>query len=315
MKPLVILNPRSQGGKTGRQAASLLQVIERYIGSVDCIQTQHPQHATELAEEAVREARSSVIAVGGDGTIHEVANGIVRAQSQSSHRVPLGVVGQGTGGDFRKSLELEHRLDRYCKAIAEKNTQSIDMGELRYLDRTGAEANAYFINILSVGIGGLVDRYMAESKSALGGSLAYYSATIKALMRSEIATLRCTLHCQGEEQKIELATRQIAICNGRYFGGGMEVAPMAKLDDGLFHVITLGKATRLKFMLDSLSIYSGKHLEKDYVDVYTCDAIDIELGNPSQREGFPLDVDGEPLGTLPLQVRLLPQALDVFCPA
>jgi len=312
MKPLVILNPRSQSGKTGDNAPELQRVIERYLGEVDRTDTERPRHAVEIAEQAARDGRPTVIVVGGDGTIHEVTNGLMRARESGATVPKLGIVGQGTGGDFRKSLGIDHRLDKYCETIANKNTCLVDIGKFSYLDKAGQEANAYFTNILSIGMGGLADEYVAESSGAMGGSFVYFSASVKALLKSEVGILDCVVHRAGEQREMEIITRQIAICNGRFFGGGMEVAPMAKVDDGLFHVISMGAADKLKFALGSISIYSGKHIDKPDVEVFSCDRIDIELRNDSIRKVFPLDVDGEPLGTLPVTIEVVPGAIEMF---
>jgi diacylglycerol kinase (ATP) len=312
MKPLVIINPNAQGGRTGRLADELVRIISRYLGPIDSVRTNRARHGVEIADQAARDGRDAVIVVGGDGTVHEVANGLMRAREDGVTPPKLGVIGQGTGGDFRKTLGIDHRLDHYCNAIASRRTRTIDMGKFRYRDKAGAEAQAYFINILSVGMGGLVDEYVAELSGKMSGTLAYFAASARALVKSEVGILDCVVHQGGQRQDVEISCRNLAICNGRYFGGGMEVAPMAKLDDGLFDVISLGAAPRLKFALSSLSIYSGSHIDHDDVEVLSCDRIDIELRNDSIRDQFPLDVDGEPLGTLPLQIELVPGALEVF---
>ena len=108
-----------------------------------------------------------MIAVGGDGTLHEVANGVLDAGV--GDRTAVGYVGQGTGGDFRRTLGIEHRLDAYVEGIASGRRRVVDAGKLRYLARDGKEATRWFVNILSAGMGGLVDRYVSETTKALGG--------------------------------------------------------------------------------------------------------------------------------------------------
>ena len=312
MKPLLLLNPSSQAGKTGAEAPELERIITRYVGPVDRVHTERPRHAVDLAEEAAREGRDTVIVVGGDGTIHEAANGLMRAREAGISLPRLGIIGRGTGGDFRKTLGIEHRLDRYCQAIASKKTRKVDIGRFTFCNKAGQRDQAWFINILSMGMGGLVDEYVAEDSGKLGGTFAYFSASFRALLRSEVGILDCVLRSGDQRQSIEITTRQIAICNGRFFGSGMEVAPMAKPDDGIFNVVSLGAASRFKFAVSSLSIYSGSHINSPEVEVLECDGIDIELRNDSIRDIYPLDVDGEPLGTLPVSIDLVPQAIEVF---
>jgi YegS/Rv2252/BmrU family lipid kinase len=314
MKPLIILNPNSQGGKTGELADELERVVRRHVGEVDRVHTEHPRHAVDIAEQAARDGRKAVLAVGGDGTIHEVVNGLMRARDAEVELPPIGIIGQGTGGDFRRTLGLEHRLDRYCRAVAEGKTRSVDVGRFGYRANDGSEAQDFFINILSMGMGGLVDRYVAEGGRALGGTAAYLSASVRALFKSEVGILDCVLHNGEQREELEIATRNMAICNGRFFGSGMEVAPMAEPDDGLFHVVSLGATPRATFALKSLSIYSGKHVNNPEVEVHSCDRIEVALRNDSIRQDFPLDVDGEPLGTLPIDVSLVAGAVSFFVP-
>ncbi|MBM4375865.1 MAG: diacylglycerol kinase family lipid kinase [Deltaproteobacteria bacterium] len=312
MRPLVILNPNAQGGGTGRRSADLARVIAHHLGEVDIVHTERVRHAVELAEHAADEGRATVVAVGGDGTIHEVVNGLMRAKERGGATPRLGIVGQGTGGDFRRTLGLEHRLDRYCRAIASGKTREVDVGRASFRGHGGDDETAYFINILSVGLGGLVDRYIRESTRALGGSVTYFTATLRALARSEVGVVACRVYHHSEARDVRLSSRTIAICNGRYFGGGMEVAPMGEVDDGLFHIVSLGDAPKLEFFVRSLSIYRGKHIDHPRVEVFPCDAIELRLENERIAEEFPLDVDGEPLGRLPLRVEMVPRALDVF---
>ena len=313
MKPLIILNPRSGGGRTGALADDLLEVIRRHLGEVDTATTAGPRHAVELAETACREQRETVVAVGGDGTVHEIVNGLLRGCQDATHPPPrLGIVGRGTGGDFRRTLGLDNHLEAFCRAIASGRTRTVDVGRFTYATESGGEAEAHFMNILSVGMGGLVDRYVARTSKALGGTAAYFGATLRALLESRVAPLQCTVEHEGAIREVTLATRSLAICNGQYFGSGMRVAPMAQPDDGLFHVISLGAGGRARFALSSLSIYSGRHVDNPAVTVLPCSHITIDVADDDIRQRFPLDVDGEPFGLLPIDVHVVPGALEVF---
>ena len=127
----VIVNPRAGSGRAGRAFDGIRPVLERRLGAVDVAFTEGPAHAIDLAREAVRGGKKLVIAVGGDGTLHEVANGVLDAGAAAS----VGYVGQGTGGDFRRTLGIEHRLDAYVEAIAAGRERRIDVGKVSYVDR------------------------------------------------------------------------------------------------------------------------------------------------------------------------------------
>jgi len=314
MNPLLIVNPRSGGGRTGELFEKMCRPIQRAIGPFDIVYTERGRHAVDIAREAALAGRQTVVAVGGDGSIHEVVSGLMEAREQGATGTRLGIIGQGTGGDFRKSLGIEHRLDKYCEAIAKGSARRIDVARFSYRTHDDAPASGYFVNILSIGIGGLVDRYVAQQSRAWGGTLNYFTASLRGLLESEIGVLACAIHQGGKVREQEIRTRSLALCNGRYFGSGMHVAPMAKLDDGQLEVVDLGDAPRLHFAMVSSRVYTGTHIRHPEVKHFSCDKIRIELLNRAAADRFLLDVDGEPLGRLPIEVEVMPGALDVLAP-
>jgi diacylglycerol kinase (ATP) len=312
MKPLIIINPNAGGGKTGQQLEKLERLLESSLGPLEVKLTERPRQAAEFAEQAALTERQVIVAVGGDGTLHELVNGLMRAREKGATLPRVGIVGQGTGGDFRRTLGIPNEPEAFCAAIASGKTRALDVGRFSYRDESDLQATAYFINILSVGMGGLVDRYVAAASRALGGTIAYFGASLRALRDSQVAILQCQLEQGSVTTQHEIATRSLAICNGKFFGSGMQVAPMAEPDDGQLHVVALSAASRLKFAAASLSIYSGNHVNQSDVQVLSCNSINIELKNREIRNLFPLDVDGEPFGYLPIRVELVPQALEIF---
>lgn len=309
MKPLLVVNPRSGGGAAGRAFEATRRAIERTLGAVDVARTERPGHGVELAREGALAGRTLVVAVGGDGTIHEVANGLLQARDRGdgtrADHAELGVIGQGTGGDLRKTLGIEHRLDRYLEAIASGQRRSIDVGRFT----GGGKEDHYFINILSAGMGGLVDRYVGEASRLLGGKAAYFGASLRALANARLGHVRCTVTSGGEREEHVLRSFMIAVCNGKYFGGGMKVAPMAELDDGVLELVALGATSKLGFAATSGSIYSGAHMTQPGTVHLRGQKIRLELLNADAKDVFLLDVDGEPMGGLPLEIELVPRAL------
>jgi YegS/Rv2252/BmrU family lipid kinase len=308
-RPLAILNPRSGGGRAGRTAADLRAVLERRLGPIDLSATERPGHAVELAREAVQSGRDLVIAIGGDGTLHEVANGVL--QAGGGHGAAIGYVGQGTGGDFRRALGLEHRLDAYVEAIARGRDRVVDAGRARFDGVAGRPEERWFVNILSAGMSGLVDRHVASTTRVLGGTVAYYLASLRALAECPRSRLRCTVELAGARGEHRLEAFMIAICNGTSFGGGMNVAPMARPDDGRLEVIAMDAPSKVAFLAFTRSIYSGAHLGAPGVRHFSCDRVAIELEGDGAPGSFPLDVDGEALGRLPLEVEVVPGALRI----
>jgi diacylglycerol kinase family enzyme len=160
-------------------------------------------------------------------------------------------------------------------------------------------------------MGGLVDRYVARATKAFGGRAAYLWSSARALAACKRGRLRCTMELEGRREERAVDAYMIAICNGRYFGGGMHVAPGAKVDDGRLEVIAMDAPSKLAFALFAQRIYDGSHLSAPGVQRFSCDRVTVDLENEDARSVFLLDVDGEPLGGLPLEVELIPQALRI----
>jgi len=301
VNPLLVVNPKSGGGATGRTFGSTRDTVERVLGKVDVAMTEHAGHGIELAREGALAGHPLVIAVGGDGTFHEVVNGLMQANRDTR----IAVIAQGTGGDFRKSLGLEHRLDKYLDAIKSGRERPLDVGKFS----GGGKTAHYFVNILSAGMGGLVDRYVAEASRTLGGSAAYFGASLKALVNARLGNVKVTVTNQGVTKEHRVRSYMIAICNGRYFGGGMHVAPMAEIDDGVLELVALGATSKLGFALTSRGIYTGKHIGSGGTVHLRGQKIVLDLANEDARDVYLLDVDGEPMGGLPLTVEIVPRAL------
>jgi diacylglycerol kinase (ATP) len=299
-KPILVVNPKAGGGRTGAIANDVRAAVERRLGEVDVVQTTGRGSAIDLAETAAKEGRELIVAVGGDGTFSEVCNGVIRAKKNAK----VGLIGQGTGGDFRKTLGIEHRLDRYVDAIASGKERTLDVGKARYRE-AGQDHERFFVNILSAGMGGLVDEYVASGSRALGGTAAYFIASTKALLRVKPGNLRCTI----DGEVVRMRSYMIAICNGRYFGSGMHVAPMALVDDGKLEVVSMDAPSKMAFAAFSRKIYDGSHLRSRDVRHFSCEKIEMDLENEDARSTFRLDVDGEPLGGLPLAIEVIPRAI------
>jgi len=311
VKPLVVVNPNAADGRAGRTFSAVHAVIERRLGKVDVIRSERSGHAIEIARDETRAGRTLLLAVGGDGTFHEVANGVLDAGGGAA----VGQVGQGTGGDFRRSLAIEHRLDKYLDAIAGGNERRVDVGRVRYRSNDGQTRSRWFVNILSAGMSGQVDRHVARTTKALGGKAAYFIASVRALASSRRAALACNVSLKGAVQLRRTPSFLIAICNGSYFGGGMHIAPMARPDDGQFEVVSMNAPGRVAMAGFSRRIYDGSHFDLPGVEHYACDRIAVDLDDEVVRSAFLLDVDGEALGTLPVDVELVPRALRVRAPA
>ncbi|HZS42220.1 MAG TPA: diacylglycerol kinase family protein [Polyangia bacterium] len=302
---VVIVNPRSAGGKTERQWPRLREIIHEAYGPFESHFTEAAGDGTRLARSALEGGAELVVAMGGDGTINEVVNGFFDGERAIAPGAAFAVLPAGTGGDFIKSLGTSKEVAAAASALREAKPRAIDVGRLSFVATDGAPAVRHFINIASFGISGLVDRYVNASSKSLGGTVSFAWATLKAGMKYKNASVRLLLDdTPARDGKIY----NVAVANGRYFGGGMKVAPDASLDDGLFDVVTMGDMGMGDLLLRGLDIYSGKHLKNPKVSLHRARRVEAQ---PLDGAEVLLDVDGEQPGRLPATFELVSNVLKV----
>jgi YegS/Rv2252/BmrU family lipid kinase len=302
---VLVVNPHSAGRKTQRQWPQLRDLIRDEIGAFDERFTRGTGDATTLTREALRAGAKLVVAVGGDGTINEVVNGFYEGGQALAPDAAFAVVPAGTGGDFIKTLEVPNDVRGAAARIKHAEVHPIDIGRLSFVGADGRPAERYFINIASFGISGVVDRYVNQSSKALGGRLSFALATLRAGVAYKNAPVRLVLD-GGTPREGRIYT--VAIANGRFFGGGMKIAPKAALDDGQLDVITLADLTMADLLVHGLDIYSGKHLGNPKVEMHRARRIEASAVDGGE---VLLDVDGEQPGRLPATFELLAGGLRI----
>jgi diacylglycerol kinase (ATP) len=302
----VIANPAARGGWVRKNWASLTAEIQRHLGRVSFVRTERMGHARILAREALAQGATTLVSFGGDGTHGEVAAGIL--DERASERCSFGIINAGTGGDFRKLLIDAATLEGACRTIAKLDAAPVDMGRIEYETFEGERAERYFLNLITAGIGGLVDRYVNESRFRLGGTLDYAVATLRANLRYEPAHLQVDI--DGARMG-EYEVNVVCVCNGRYAGGGMHFAPMARIADGLLEVVVIEAAPIAKSLRVGRKLYSGTHLNSRLV--HHARGRRIELTPLSPRKAY-LDVDGEAPGVAPAIVEVVPRAIRLHGP-
>jgi diacylglycerol kinase (ATP) len=304
----VIVNPKSQGGKLGKQWALLSDTIGRAFPFDEAI-TQGPGDATRLAREALAKGAERIVAIGGDGTINEVVNGFFDGTGKPlAPEASFALIPFGTGGDFRRTFRLPLDIAEAAAVIAANHRRKIDVGKLSFVATSGERAHRMFANIASFGVSGVVDRMVNESGKKLG-RLSFYLATMRATWAYK--NQRVQLVFDGTD-RVEATINTVAVANGRFFGGGMKVAPEASPDDGLFDVIALGDLGFGDVLKSGRRLYKGTHLAMDKVTSRRAKVVEAEPIDPAGV--VELDVDGEAPGRLPARFEVLPGALWVVVP-
>ena len=236
LRTLVVVNPASRGGSTRKRFDGMLPRIRAALGECDVEWTRGPRDAERIAREAARAGVERIVVAGGDGTVSEAATGILAADL--GRYAELAVLPLGTGGDLRRTLGVPGDLDAALRAIAAGGARTIDAGRVTYTDRSGRPATVFFVNIASFGISGLTTELVNRATKSLGGRASFLIGTLRGIVRYRAADHPVELRLDGEiatADPIALATA----ANGRWFGGGMHVAPDARPDDGLLDVVVI----------------------------------------------------------------------------
>ena len=285
--------------------------LRSQFGAFKVLFTKQPGDAAALANEAARKGARFIIACGGDGTVSEVTNGIL----SSGKDVELGILPSGTGGDFRRTLEIPSQSRAAAKFLRTGRTVRIDVGRVSFLDQNGTEAMRYFVGVASCGMSTRViervkaggpDWIPANTPKWLGGRISFGASLVQTAMRNVPARLVVQLDDAHERQVV---VSNLCVANARYFGGGMKIAPDAKLTDGKFDVVGVGNLSALKIFTSAPRVYLGSHLSMPEVSHALARKITVRTADRDTEVG--LEIDGELPGKLPATFQIIPQALRV----
>ena len=309
-KIFVVVNPKAGGGAGRLLWPRVAAELKKRIEGFDFEESTEMGHARHIAQEAAAAGYRLIIAYGGDGTIHEVVNGIWDSCAAPKKRPILGMISVGTGGDLIKTLGIPKNLTEQVRIAAGPKTRKIDLGLVEYSTRRGKREKRVFINIVSAGLGGEVVRRLSRSRAIFGKKLAYLTATIESYIawRPKKMTI-LTEHSSSEDVPWPQKPLVAAIANGRFFGGGMPIAPRANLSDGFLDLVTIGPIHPIKVPLAISFLYSQQISRLS--DVHTDRVRNVSL---TSEELVNLEIDGEPIGALPATFEILPAAVEVKVP-
>jgi diacylglycerol kinase (ATP) len=312
MLPLIIVNPKSASGSTRSNWSAIASDLRTHFGPFSVAFTKCPEHGVELACNAAKAGRPLIIACGGDGTINEIANGIL----QSGTDAELGIIPSGTGGDFRRTLGIPTELREAARALKTGETKSIDVGKITFQDHDSETVSRFFLNVSSFGLAASIIERVKSATSlnwlpldTVRGRASFALSTLQEVVGLDVTTVRVRI--DGGEEKM-LGTVNFCVANARYFGGGMKIAPDAKINDGFLDVINIGDIRTAKIILNAYTLYRGTHLDLPEVKDMLAKRIEARPANDSQE--VHIEVDGELLGKLPAVYEVVPKALRVRVP-
>jgi YegS/Rv2252/BmrU family lipid kinase len=302
-KTLVVVNPHSAGGSTGRRFREIEPQLRSTLGELDVQRTLGHRDAERIARAAVAAGVQRLVVAGGDGTTSEVISGLLAADV--AHECQVGLLPMGTGRDLPRTLGIPSDPASAIAALGRGATRRIDAARVRYRDRGGARRTAYSLNVTSFGLSGLTVELVTRAPHFLGGSFAFLLGALASILRYRCRNVRIRADgAEVYEGKVVLA----AAANGRYFGGGMHIAPGARPDDGLLDLVIVRELPKASLVANLPGLYRGTHLAHPAVSVVRARRIEAHPASPDSPPVW-IDVDGEGLGTLPIEIELLPRAV------
>jgi len=299
-RTVFLVNPASANGATGKRWPALERQARDFGLEPEVAHSSGPGGLAELARQAADDGAAMVVAVGGDGTVHEVANGLL-----SSTRTPLpelGIIPRGTGDDFVRALGIPAAEIDALTILRDGRARELDAGRVTYRTPAGAEAVSYFVSMAGVGMSGAVAKKLNTTSKRLGGKLAGLAATFAVFSRWTNVPLRITV---GQEQR-EGPMEDVLVGNTEFHNGGMRLCPGALPDDGLFDVLLIGNVTKVDLARNLHKLYRGTFLPHPRAELLRGATVTVDSDEP-----LPVELDGEQPGTTPVAFEVVPKALRV----
>jgi diacylglycerol kinase (ATP) len=268
----------------------------------DALVSSRPGEISDLAERAARAGARLVVVVGGDGTVNEAVNGLLRTDDPPE----LAVIARGTGDDFIRTHRIPSSEERAIEVARSGVGRPVDAGRIEYRTWDGGRATHHFANVGSVGMSGAVAQRANASSKAFGGRITFFYALTREFLVWRNTDV--TVEVDGETRRGLM--HDVIVANGGYHGGAMKLAPDARPDDGVFDVVLIGDVSKLDFLTTAPKLYSGRHIGHPKVDVLRGSTVSVHASVP-----LPLETDGEVLGTTPARFEIVPHAYRVRVPA
>jgi diacylglycerol kinase (ATP) len=294
-----LVNPASDNGATGRRWPALAHRAARLGLTGETLFSERPGHLIDLARSAVAGGATLVVAVGGDGTLNEVVNGVAGLD------VDLATIPLGTGMDFGRTYGIPTKFEDAVLVALEGTPRTIDAGRVSYRTWGGENAERWFANVGSVGMSGAVAQRANGMSKALGGKATFFYALTRVFL--EWDNTEVTVRFDGQERRGKM--HDVIVANGVWHGGGMKLAPNARSDDGAFDVILIGDVGKVDFLTTAPKLYKGKHLGHPKVQVVRTARVEVDAA-----EHLPIELDGEQVGTTPATFEVVPGAVRVRVP-
>lgn len=300
-KVVFIINPFSALGQTKTRFEHSRASAHQFFPHMQVLETTHPNHATQLTRTAIEEGAHTVVAVGGDGTFNEVLNGFFKPDgSLLNPHTRMALIQSGTGADFCRTLHRKISFEADFKRIQNGRISWVDVGKATVTGTDGLDHIRFFLNVASLGLSAQTAQLLEKQKKS--HKMAYFWTALKALIGFHPQTIRLIA---DKEPIVYPDLSLLAIANGQYFGGGMQIAPGARIDDGYFEQVAVCNMGVFFFLRHGLKVYKGQHVHLPQVSAQRSRVVKVE----APKEPVPIELDGEPFGCLPARFEMLTKAI------
>lgn len=304
-KWLVIINPNSGSHKGERDWPVIHSLLHEAGLSFQYIFSEYHRHAISITTTGIKQGFRHIIAVGGDGTINEVVNGIFDQDSVPTSEITLGAITIGTGNDWGRMFDIPVNYKDAIDVLKSEKTFLQDAGIVKYTN--GSTNNLrYFINIAGLGFDAVVAKRTNVLKEfGKSNTFSYLTSLFSALLKYKYTKAEIIVDKSRHKVNTELFSMNVGIC--QYNGGGMKQVPNAIPDDGLFDLTVISKMRKISVIRHLNKLYRGTHLTLPYVKSFRASSVVIDSTSPIM-----LEVDGESLGHTPLEFKIIPKSIKVI---
>jgi len=302
-KVFAIVNPVSANGATGKEWPYFEKLIKESGIHIDYVYTDYPMHAKNLAKDAIKSGYNVILSVGGDGTMNEVLNGFFLDEELIDENAALAIFSRGTGCDVIRTLGLKKDVESIIQVLKVKKTEKYDVGLVEFTDYYGNKSKRYFLNVSDVGLGGETTNRVNKNSKALKGFLSFLIGAVTTMIVYRNKDFEVII----DDIMINKRLNSIIVANGKYFGGGMKIAPMAKMDDGYFDIIIIEDVNKLDLLINFPKIYKGNHLNHPKVKHFKGKNIVVK----SKQKAL-VEVDGEQPGLIEARFQIIPQKIKIL---
>lgn len=294
MRLAIIINSSSQKAKK-----AYAQLIENLTIEISCFETTAIGSAHEIAEYCAIEGFSYVVALGGDGTVNEIFNGLMSCGKSADELPVLCILPCGTGNDFARNFNFTSNVSEFVQRLQTNRIQYSDGGLVEFIDDKGKSSNRYFLNVMDIGLGGRIAKRVNTYRRGLTAMGAYHRAIIASLPFYRKKSMQVRM----DKKMYSGPLLSVVVANGKWFGKGMGIAPAANTSDGLLNSIVLAKVGFWEYLAYLPRIMRCKPI--NHPQVFYDSATNILVTG----EENPIQLDGEYVGNSPASIRVIPKAI------